>query len=251
MAVEKIDKNKDAWLDPNMEIRTVQYLYRDLAAGNIAGVISQPQIVRYFEEQNPELVVKKVYAFKNDPQALTVTIKMQVTKKKSAAIEILDEFATQRDHEYFKSQVEKAPIPEPITDPARLLNAGQTESIIKAADHDLIDSKNARIAELEGHLKRIVENPTGLPEKTTIGTDSFPMVWVPKEAALTEYAVRDRKIAELEKENATLKSAIEKFGNSDEFDWNVLGRIELLEREKESLEMENKDLREALHDGSR
>ena len=40
-----------------------------------------------------------------------------------------------------------------------------------------------------------------------------------------------RQIEKLESENARLKTAIEKFGNSSDFDWNILERIDQLEQQ--------------------
>lgn len=284
MTVEKNDTIEnlkgDAEIDKSMEIRTVQYLYRDLAAGNIAGVISQPQIVRYFEEQNPALVVKKVYSFVNSPQALTVTIKMKVTKKKvpilGAPIDTssrthtigVDKVAEGGDktavspakmHVAGKDSIiesqestdsvsgerrsdavfgisywlDKSSPTEPITDPAKLLETGP---ITEAADHDVIDGKDAR---LEEQSLRII----GLNHKLDIANLQLQ----DKDARIKELEkqvdslkiVNDRKYEKIcrlvtgknkfEKENIILKKAIKKFGNSDDFDWNVLGRIDGLE----------------------
>ncbi len=222
MADEKIDKNEDIAIDPDMEIRTVTYTVADLAS-NPGCVISQPFVVRYFEKENPELIVKKVYSFKLNPQDRAVIIKMQVTKRPAARIinhtpegssDPAPVVGIADDNGFIQCESLK----EPITDPAKLLNAGPgkaTNSGIKTyvAEYisredleDGIKEKDARITELEKTIDGLVRE--GVSQE--IGG-----------------AVR---IVELEKENATLKSAIEKFGNGQDFDWNVLARIELLER---------------------
>lgn len=186
MTVEKIDTHSDDFrIDPNMEIRTLTYTIAELQGGTPGCVISQPHAVRYFEKENSELVVKQIYSFRMNQTDQTVILKIRVAKRG----------------------------PTPITDPARLLNAGP-EIPLDCVDkdglrlrilEDEISEKDIRIQELEKQLDVLIREEVG----KELG------------GAL--------KIVELEKENAILKSAIEKFGNSDDFDWNVLGRIDGLE----------------------
>lgn len=49
---------------------------------------------------------------------------------------------------------------------------------------------------------------------------------------------KDEKIKELEAEVDRLRSAILSFGNGNDFDWNVLARIDELEVENERLRAE-------------
>lgn len=176
MPVEKIDKNEDILIDPNLEIRTITYTVKELRASGMVGIIAQHQIVKYFEAENPELIAKRVYSFKMNPQDQALTIKMQVTKRRpnpTAEVEILDEFATPKDEVYLKT----------------------------------MGGLNARIAELE-------------KENLQVRTD-----------CINTYL----KATELNTENLRLKSAIEKFGNGNDFDWNVLARIDELEQENAEL----------------
>lgn len=173
MAVEKIENlTGDAEIDPSMEIRTLTYTIAELTGGGPGCIISQNHAVRYFEEKNPELIVKQVYSFKQQPQDQTVALKIRVTKRNPA-------------------QTMNATVP--ITNPARLLNAGPekpSDAVIEISD-----------------------------EFATLNDKIY----------FDTLGKLNARIAELEKENTILKSAIEKFGNSDEFDWNVLGRIDELE----------------------
>ena len=116
MAVERIDKNEDIAIDENMEIRTPTYTIKELQGGGPGCVISQPHAVRYFQEKNPELAVKQVYNFKMNHAGKTVTLKIRVTKRRPVGSEL----ATKSVEELIAER-------EPITDPAKLLNAGPEE----------------------------------------------------------------------------------------------------------------------------
>lgn len=231
----------------NTEIRAITYPIKKLREAGLAGTLTQSAVARHFEKENPTLMVKKVYSFKMNHQDQAVTVQMQVTKR----------------------PVKKAgPIPagnnkSSHTSQALEILARETEPIKSYAAVDGVDANTACPEPITDPAKLLPESQmTGLPEKTITGTDSFPMVWVPKEAVLVEFGKRDARIVELEKEledvwprhifdkkllakfdklmeleheNTTLKSAIEKFGNGNDFDFNVLAEIEDLKEENTEL----------------
>lgn len=260
MAVERIDTEKVDAADLGWETRTLTYTIVELRLAGMAGVISQNQVVLHFRNENPELIVKKVQSFKMNQADQTVILRVKVAKRRP----IGSELATKSAEELI---AEREPItqghgvecvcgecelnrdlrkittdaldkivdenPLPITDPARLLPEGEgavknytAGPIIEAADHDIIDGKHARIEVLEQQLEAgretVAKKDARIAELET-QLDGFIREGVSAELG---GALR---ITELEKENAALKSVIEKFGSGQDFDWDVLGRIERLE----------------------
>jgi hypothetical protein len=225
MAVERIEDKDVPEIDLDAEIQTETYKISDLKVAGLPSVISQPAIVRYFERQNPELVVKQVYSFMINQQDQTIILKVRITKRLK-----IDATKLMLPGEPLDMKNEPSTA-EPITNPARLLNAGDdtpeySEAHVEEVRAAELASFVARVEELEAESQEywvLVLKHKEL-KKENRDLQSYKKAYI----AFQECPHCVENI-ELKKENATLKSAIEKFGNGQDFDWNVLGRIDELE----------------------